>query len=72
MLTDAPLLLDKKEAARRIGGSRPVSISFIDQLLARKLLPRVKLSYKVTRIPAEAVEQYIRSRTIAAKGDTKK
>lgn len=69
MLTE---LLDKKEAARRIGGSRPVSISYIDWLLAKGILPRVRLSYKMTRIPSEAVDAFVRSRTIAAKGDKKK
>jgi hypothetical protein len=60
-------LLDKVETARQIGGIKPVSISFINQLLAKKLLPRVRISYRVTRIPAEAVEEYIRSRTVNAR-----
>jgi hypothetical protein len=66
----APELIDKREAARLIGGSKPVSISFIDQLLARKVLPRVKLSYKVTRIPLKAVSEYIAIRTVAPCRDT--
>ena len=61
------MLLDKAEAARQIGGSRPVSISFINQLLAKNLLPRVRIGNRATRIPAEAVEQYIASRTVNAR-----
>jgi len=60
-------LLTKQEAANLLGGSKPVSISFIDQLLARRKLPRVRLSYKVCRIPRAAVEEYIRSRTEVAR-----
>ena len=42
-------------------------ISFVNQLLARKLLPRVRISYRVTRIPQAAVSDYIRSRTVNAR-----
>jgi hypothetical protein len=57
-------LIDKREAARRLGG---VSIRYVDELLAKRLLPRVRLSYKVCRIPAAAVEAFIAERTEAAK-----
>jgi hypothetical protein len=60
-------LIDKVETARQIGGNKPVSISFVNQLLARKLLPRVRISYRVTRIPQAAVTEYIRSHTVNAK-----
>jgi hypothetical protein len=63
-------LIDKVETARQIGGNKPVSISFINQLLAKKVLPRVKISYRVTRIPQDAVTEYIRSHTFNAR-DTK-
>ena len=56
-------LIDKREAARRLGG---VSVSFVDQLLAKRLLPRVRLSYKVCRIPAAAVEAFIAEHTEAS------
>ena len=62
-------LIDKVETARLIGGDgSPVSIGFVNQLLAARLLPKVKLSYKVCRIPRAAVEEFIRSRRINAKG----
>lgn len=54
-------LLTKLEVAEELGG---VSISFVNQLLARRLLPKVRLSYRVCRIPRAAVEQYILNRTI--------
>ena len=60
-------LIDKAETARQIGGNKPVSISFVNQLLARKLLPRVRISYRVTRIPQAAVTEYIRAHTVNAK-----
>lgn len=60
-------LLTKQETANLLGGSTPVSISYVDQLLARRKLPRVKLSYKVCRIPRAAVEEFIRSRTEVAR-----
>ena len=60
-------LVDKSEAARQIGGSKPVSISFINTLLAKGLLARVRLSYKATRIPQESVTAYIQSRTEVAR-----
>jgi hypothetical protein len=60
-------LIDKVETARQIGGNKPVSISFVNQLLARKLLPRVQIGYRTVRIPQDAVTEYIRSRTVNAK-----
>jgi hypothetical protein len=60
-------LIDKAEAARQIGGNKPVSVSFVNQLLARKLLPRVRISYRVTRIPQDAVTEYIRTHTVNAR-----
>ena len=61
--TQSMSLITKKEAATRLCTTR----SFIDQLLAKKLLPRVRLSYKVIRIPSEALEAFIASRTEVAK-----
>lgn len=58
-------LLTKLETAEALGG---VSVSYINQLLARRVLPKVKLSYKCARIPRAAVEAFIASRTINAKG----
>jgi len=59
-MSKQPELLTKKEAAAELGG---VSISFVNQLIAQRRLPRVRLSYKVCRIPRAAIEEYIRSRT---------
>ena len=56
-------LLTKSETAEILGN---VSVSFVNSLLARRKLPRVRLSYKVTRIPRQAVEDYISSRTTEA------
>jgi hypothetical protein len=39
------------------------SISFINSLLSRRKLPRVRLSYKLVKIPRDAVERFIASRT---------
>jgi hypothetical protein len=64
---ESPVLIDKVETARQIGGNKPVSISFVNQLLARKLLPRVRISYRVTRIPQDAVTEYIRTHTVNAR-----
>ena len=58
-------LIDKEETARLLGG---VSISFVNQLLGKKKLPKVRLSYRVCRIPRAAVEEYIRSHTTAQRG----
>ena len=59
-------LITKGEAAKLLGGlGSPVSISYINQLLGRKKLPRVRLSYRVTRIPRQAVEDYITAHTFA-------
>lgn len=60
-------LITKAEAARLLGGDEPVSISFVNQLLARRKLPRVRLSYKITRLPRAAVEAFIAARTEVAK-----
>ena len=69
MSTQGPSLIDKKETARRIGGQPPVSVRFVEELIARGILPKVKLSHKVVRIPAEAVEKFIASRTIASRSE---
>lgn len=60
-------VIDKVETARQIGGNKPVSISFVNQLLAKKVLPRVRISYRVTRIRQDAVTEYIRARTVNAR-----
>jgi hypothetical protein len=63
-------LIDKVETARLIGGeSSAVSIGFVNQLLAARILPKVRISYKVCRIPRAAVEEFIRKRTVNARGD---
>ena len=57
-------LITKAEAAILLGGkSEPVSKALVDQLLAKKKLPKVRISYRVTRIPRAAVEEYIRRHT---------
>lgn len=63
----AETLLTKQEAANLLGGSTPVSVSYVNQLLARRKLPKVRLSYKVCRIPRAAVEEFIHSRTEVAR-----
>ena len=60
-------LIDKAETARQIGGNKPVSISFVNQLLAKKVLPRVRIGYRTVRIPQDAVTEYIRSHTVNAR-----
>lgn len=57
-------LVTKREAAEMLGG---VSISFINSLLSRRKLPRVRLSYRLTKIPKEAVERFVESHTEVAK-----
>ena len=62
-------LLSKEDTAKLLGGENsPVSLSFVNVLLAKKKLPKVRLSYRVTRIPRQAVEDYIRTHTTAQKG----
>jgi hypothetical protein len=64
-------LISKGEAAKLLGGnSEPVSISFINVLLAKKKLPKVRLSYRVCRIPRAAVEDYIARNTTAQRSVT--
>jgi excisionase family DNA binding protein len=53
-------LITKREVAEMLGG---VSVSFVNSLLSRRKLPRVRLSYKLTKIPRDAVEKFIASRT---------
>ena len=61
-------LITKEQAARMIGGDEsPVSISYINQLIARKKLPTHRMSYRVTRIPRESVEEFISSRLVKAR-----
>lgn len=57
-------LLTKQQVAEMLGG---VSISFVNSLLARRKLPRVRLSYKLTKIPREAVLKFIEARTEASR-----
>jgi hypothetical protein len=58
-------LVDKVEAARLLGGEgKPVSISFVNQLLAQRRLQKVRLSYKVCRITRASIEAFLASRTI--------
>ncbi|MCE0483218.1 MAG: hypothetical protein LV479_03150 [Methylacidiphilales bacterium] len=62
-------LVSKRETASLLGGhGEPVSISFVNQLLAKKKLPKVRLSYRVCRIPRKAVEDYIAAHTTAQRG----
>jgi len=65
-------LLSKEDTAKLLGGENsPVSLSFVNVLLAKKKLPKVRLSYRVTRIPRQAVEEYIRNRTVDARAPSK-
>lgn len=57
-------LIDKAETARQIGGNKPVSIFFVNQLLAKKVLPCVRIGYRTVRTPQDAVTEYVRSRTV--------
>jgi excisionase family DNA binding protein len=52
-------LLTKVQVAQILG----VSVSFVGVLLSKRKLPRIRLSYKVTRIPRDAVEKFIAART---------
>ena len=63
-MTQPNSLLTKREVAEELGG---VSVSFVNQLLARRLLAKVRLSYRVCRIPRESVEQYVRDRTLVSR-----
>jgi excisionase family DNA binding protein len=60
-------LLGKAEVARQLGG---VSVSFVNQLLARKALPRVRLGYRTVRIPQAAVTKYIEAHTLLSNSGT--
>jgi len=53
-------LLTKPQTADALGG---VSVSYVNYLLASGKLPKIRLSYKVVRIPRDAVERFIASRT---------
>jgi len=64
MFTHANELITKAEAAQMLGG---VTVGYVDQLLAKRRLPKVRLSYKVCRIPRQAVADFIASRTINAR-----
>ena len=55
-----PPLLTKQQVATRFGG---VSVRFVDELLARRALPKIKLGAKLVRIPAKAVEDYLAAHT---------
>jgi len=57
-------LLTKRETGGEMGG---VSVSFVNQLIAQKLLPVVKLGYRTVRIPRAAVLDYIAKHTVAGK-----
>jgi excisionase family DNA binding protein len=56
-------LLTKREVARFLG----CSISFVNCLLSRRKLPKIRLSYKVVRIPRDSLEAFIRSRREASR-----
>ena len=60
-------LLSKQEVAELLGG---VSLSYVNQLLGKKRLPKVRLSYRVTRIPLAAVEEFIARNTTAQRSVT--
>jgi hypothetical protein len=61
--------VSKQEAAELLGGrTKPVSISTINVMLARKVLPKIRLSYRLVRIPKRAVLDYIARRTINSQG----
>jgi len=59
-MTSKSDLVSKREVAEMLGG---VSISFINSLLSRRKLPRVRLGYRLIKIPRAAVERFIASRT---------
>ncbi len=61
-------LITKGETARLLGGeAEPVSEAYVNNLLARKKLPKVRLSYRLVRIPRQAVLDYIAKRTVVAR-----
>lgn len=65
-------LISKHETARLLGGEdSPLSISYINVLLARKELPKVRLSYRLVRIPKQAVLDFIAKRTVNQRGALK-
>jgi excisionase family DNA binding protein len=57
-------LLTKLEASEEMGG---VSLSFVNQLIARKKLPVVKLGYKTVRIRRTDIEDFLQKHTLAGK-----
>ena len=57
-------LLTKVEAGAEMGG---LSVSFVNQLIARKKLPVVKLGYKTVRIRRTDLEAFLKEHTLAAK-----
>lgn len=57
-------LLTKLEAGDEMGG---LSVSFVNQLIARKKLPVVKLGYRTVRIRRTDVEAFLQNHTLAGK-----
>lgn len=65
-LTESPEYLNKRELAARLG----ISIRSCDNLIARRVLPFVRLgSPKLIRFPKTEVDRYIREHlTVRARG----
>jgi excisionase family DNA binding protein len=57
-------LLSKTEVAKILGG---VSVSYVNVLLSKKKLAKIRLSYRVTRIPRASVEEFIHNSTVESR-----
>ena len=57
-------LLTKREVGTEMGG---LSVSFVNQLIARKKLPVVKIGYRTVRIRRTEVEAFLERHTLAGK-----
>lgn len=57
-------LLTKREVGTEMGG---LSVSFVNQLIARKKLPVVKIGYRTVRIRRTDVAAFLQKHTLAAK-----
>jgi excisionase family DNA binding protein len=57
-------LLTKLEAGEAMGG---LSVSFVNQLIARKKLPVVKLGYRTVRVRRTDIESFLQRHTLIAR-----
>lgn len=62
---DSSDLLTKSQVGEMLGG---VSLFYVNSLLSQKKLPKIRFSYKMVRVPRQAVLDFITNRTIEAKG----